>query len=176
MSLSDLTYQLAEWLRATRMPDVAHGLASSSLSQAMQTRFWVIPTLQSLHILSIAALFSSSVFIALRTFGIFGRDRAPVLIIGRFGPWITWGFVCLLLTGGLLVIAEPVRELVNPVFWFKMMLIVVAVCLATYMNRRIARIATPDGSLAFAVVPEIALLLLWILIIFAGRFIGYAPI
>ncbi len=37
----------------------------------------------------------------------------------RFGPWLTGALYLLLASGGLLIVAEPVRELVTFSFWLK---------------------------------------------------------
>ena len=176
MSLVDLTFEAAEWLRSTSLPALADSISASAFSQMLQSSFWIIPSLQSLHILGIAALFGSSTLINLRVLGLYAGDASSARMVARFGPWIFWGFIGLLVTGLLLVIAEPARELVNPVFWFKMILIVLALLLSTALNRRILAMPPQGRTAAATRMHAIMLLLLWCLIIFAGRWIGYAPI
>src|SRR5262245_57695662 len=105
---------LAQWLEAT------------SLSLEIQKAEWLIPLLQTIHILAIAMVLSSVGMIELR---ILGRAKSPTMVqtAGRFVPWIWGGLVLLLLTGALPIIGEPRRALPNPAFQIKMALVVLAI-------------------------------------------------
>src|SRR5262245_41524283 len=59
----------------------------------------------------------------LRILGWAGMDQTLRQTTNRFGPWLTGGLCVLLATGGLMVIGEPVRELVTVSFWLKMFLV-----------------------------------------------------
>jgi cytochrome bd-type quinol oxidase subunit 2 len=64
--------------------------------------------------------------IVLRILGRAGTDQTLRQTTDRFGPWLI-GALCLqLVTGIVLIIAEPVRELVNFSFWTKMVFVAVA--------------------------------------------------
>ena len=52
-------------------------LGSTSVSQVIQTTKWIIPTLQTIHILAIAALFSSAILFDLRLWGVVDGDFSP---------------------------------------------------------------------------------------------------
>jgi hypothetical protein len=79
----------------------------------------------------------------------------------------------LLVTGALLIIAEPVRSLPKPVFYIKMSLIVVVLVMTSVIAVRARRAeragATPPVSKTIAVV----YMLVWCSIIVAGRMIAY---
>ena len=82
-------------------------LSQTSLSLAIQTHGWVIPTVQSIHIVAITVVVGSVFMIDLRVLGWAGRDQSLLETTGRFGPWLS-GALCVLLTTGLLmVIGEP---------------------------------------------------------------------
>ncbi|KPL68669.1 hypothetical protein SZ64_11495 [Erythrobacter sp. SG61-1L] len=150
-----------------------------SLSLWIQTHFWAIPSIQSLHILSIGALFGSAMMLSLRAVGVTGMSRTMVQTSQRYMPWIWWAFGLLVFSGILLIIGEPVRELINPIFWIKMVLIVLAVIATLVFNGAIKRRAPnwdnggATGGLRLA---AILLLILWCAVMFGGRWIAYAPV
>src|SRR3984893_14150890 len=91
---------------------------------------WVIPTIQSIHIVGIGVLLGSVLMIDLRILGWAGTDQTMRQTTDRFAPWVT-GALCLQLpTGLLMVIGEPVRELVTFSFWLKMLLVAVSTLIA----------------------------------------------
>ena len=48
------------------------------LSQAIQVTNWVVPTVQTVHILAIAVVASSALMVDLRLIGVFWADRPQV--------------------------------------------------------------------------------------------------
>jgi hypothetical protein len=149
-------------------------LAATSLSHAIQTVTWIIPTLQTMHILCVAIAFSSAVLVDLRIFRLFERDEPLCEVTRRFLPPIWPVLVILLITGCLLIIGEPRRSLVNTTFYLKMTLLIVAIVLTASLQR--AALASPDffedrnrrltGLATLSV-------LVWCGILFAGRWIAY---
>ncbi len=82
-----------------------------------------------------------------------------------------WIFVAVLLvTGALLIIAEPIRSLPKPVFYIKMGLIVLALIMTSAIAAR-ARRAHAAGPVSKAI--AVVYMLVWCSIIFAGRMIAY---
>ncbi|MEQ1730862.1 MAG: hypothetical protein ABL982_21035, partial [Vicinamibacterales bacterium] len=101
------------------MSQFAAWLSQTSLSLTIQVHAWVIPTVQSVHIVAIGVVLTSVLMIGLRVLGWAGRDQTLAATTARFGPWMTWALVVLLVTGVVMVIGEPVRELLAFSFWFK---------------------------------------------------------
>ena len=89
---------------------------STALSQAIQNAPWVVPTVQTVHILAIAALMASMLMINLRLAGVVGRDQPLARVSGRFSPVIWWMLPLLLISGIFLIIGEPARALKNIFF------------------------------------------------------------
>jgi hypothetical protein len=77
----------------------------------------------------------------------------------------------LLLTGALLIIAEPGRTLTNPVFFVKMAMLLVACVLTLWLSGAARRGIERSSGLHMAA--ACCTLLLWTGIIVAGRFIAY---
>ena len=149
-------------------------LGSTGLSHVIQTVSWIIPTLQTIHILCVAIVFSSAVLVNLRIFRLFERDQPLGEIARRFLAPIWPVLLVLLLTGSLLIIGEPRRSLVNITFYLKMSLLLAAVLLTAVLQRTV--LSSPDfferrqaAGRALATVS----ILVWCGILFAGRWIAY---
>ena|SRR5262249_18639678 len=152
-------------------------LGATSVSQTIQTVSWIIPAVQTLHILAVAAVVTSALMIDLRLLGIRGMDQSIDSIARRFLPFIWWPLPVLLVTGLILIVAEPARALQNPVFFLKMGLLLAAagVTLACQLPLRKEPTfwdASP-GRKRTARLIAVASLPLWVAIIFAGRWIAY---
>lgn len=158
------------------MLEFASWLSQTGLSRFIQQRLWVIPALQSVHIMAIAAVLSSTLFVNLRLLGKVDRSHALALTALRFMPWVWTGLAVLLATGVLLVIGEPRRELLSAPFWIKMALILVGASASLWFQSTLR--ADPDSwkiANAGAKVRLYALgtFLVWCGVITAGRLIAY---
>ena len=179
MSLGDLIFQMGQWLRTTPAPEIALSIQKWPASHVIDDNFWVIPIFQTIHILAIAMTFGSVFMINLRIFQAAGRSRTMLQTVRRFVPWVWWGLLVLLLTGIGMTIGEPVREITNPVFWTKMILILIAAAIALAFQGSVRRNAgrwdaTGGGSIAVRA-GAAGVIALWCLIMLAGRWIAYAP-
>jgi uncharacterized membrane protein len=180
LNFSDTLYAFTEWLRGTQLTEFSLWLSGTDFSLWLQTHFWAIPTAQSIHILSIAALFGSALMLDMRIFGLAGGTRNLNQLSRRYVPWIWWALLILLVTGSLLAIAEPVREFINPIFWIKMVLVAVAAILNlgfyAAVRRRAATWDTDRPGHGTIRICAILLIILWWTIMFCGRWIAYAPV
>ncbi len=153
----------AAWLHAT------------SFSQMIQSVRWIIPLLQSIHIVMIGIVFVSSVVIALHVLGRVRADDSFQAVWGRFAPWSRTALVVMLVTGLLLVVGEPEREFSALSFWIKMGLVAIGVTGTAAFGRRYG--ATPADSAhpypAPARLAAVALIVLWVAVVLLGRAIAY---
>jgi hypothetical protein len=142
-------------------------LAASAVSQWVQSTPWAIPMLQSLHILSISAVTATSFIVVLRVFGVLPALQ-PVadLIVGSVRA-IWAGIAVLLVSGSLLVAAEPRDILPNTAFQLKMLVLLVAAALLL-LHPRAAR---SGRNLKWLAGSSLALVLA---IVVAGRWIAYS--
>jgi magnesium-transporting ATPase (P-type) len=152
-------------------------IAASSISLTIQTKTWVIPTVQSIHILCIAIVMSSVAMMNLRLAGFIGREQPVQQMAKRFMPWVWWTLPVMLLTGLIMITGEPERELLNRFFWYKMISLAVVVLLTIPLTRLLED--QPFRQLPYSkrqTARALALLslFLWLGIIFCGRWIAYA--
>ena len=149
-------------------------LSNTPLSMAIQNAFWVIPTVQTVHIASIAVVMSSILMVDLRLIGIAGRSQPLDAVVGRYVPWVWIAVIVLLGSGILLIVGEPGRELLSDVFWLKMSLLVAALLLTLGIQRG-ARAGASfwERRRPVAVVVALVSLAVWTAILAAGRWIAY---
>ncbi|HEY7449973.1 MAG TPA: DUF6644 family protein [Vicinamibacterales bacterium] len=155
----------------------AQWLESTSLSLTIKSISWVVPLVQSIHLLAIGIVFVSLLMIALRVLGWTRPDQAFGIVLARFSPWIRYGLVVLALTGVTLVIGEPIRELMSLSFRLKMGLLAIGISSAVAFERSLEPAVIGSGLdpefSAAAKSAALATVLLWLAIIFLGRAIAY---
>jgi hypothetical protein len=152
-------------------------LESTAPSQVVQNVGWIIPTVQTVHILCVAIVFSSAVLVDLRLLRLLGRDVPLPAVARRYLP-TTWPvLLVLMITGGVLIVGEPRRSLLNSTFYIKMALLAVAIVMTLGLQRSLR--ASPNfweltaARRAAAGIAAAASMLVWCGIIFAGRWIAY---
>jgi hypothetical protein len=138
---------------------------------------WTIPAIQSVHIVGIALVMGSVLMIDLRILGLAWTDQTLRQTASRFGPWLTGSLWLLLVTGLLMVVGEPVRELVTFSFWLKMALVAVGTVVAVAFQRALRREERrfEDAALQSGSIKTLAVVtfLVWIVVIFLVRLIAY---
>src|SRR5580693_5523310 len=110
-------------------------LAATPVSMRIQTVEWIIPTVQTIHILSISVVMAAAAMVDLRVLGVLSRGQPLAAVAYRFVPWIWWTLVVLLLSGGTLIIGEPGRSLRNPAFILKMSMLAAVLVLTLLFQR-----------------------------------------
>ena len=160
------------------MNQFALWLASTPPSVFIQEHnAWAIPAIQSVHIVGIALVMGSVLMIDLRILGLAWTDRTLQQTTRRFGPWLTSSLWLLLATGLLMVVGEPVRELVTFSFWLKMALVAIGAVVAVAFQRALRRHEQQwEGTLVHRPsIKALAILtfLVWVGVIFLGRLIAY---
>lgn len=156
-------FEFAEWLGAT------------PLSVAIQSRLWLTPLLQSIHILMIGIVFVSILTVALRVMGRIRVDEPLAEVWHRFAPWFWSSLGVMAGTGIVLTIGEPVRQASALSFWIKMSLLAIGVASALYFGRTVTAAAGREEAppTAGARIVAVATIMLWLAIMFLGRWIAY---
>jgi hypothetical protein len=152
-------HQFSEWLAAT------------SFSQGIQVTTWAIPGIQTVHIVALAILFASALVFSLRIAGRGLASEPLPLLAARFTRAIWYLLGVLLLSGTLLVIAEPGRTITNPMFYTKMAMLAVVIAITLWLSA-VARRQFERPSAVHVFMAALSMLL-WVGIMFAGRLIAY---
>jgi hypothetical protein len=153
-------------------------LSQTPLSLLIQSVGWIIPMVQSVHIMAITVVMGSVLMMDMKLLGVVGRGVGVADMNRRFLPWVWTALAVLLATGIILTIAEPARELINNVFRLKMLLVLTAVVATAsfqgFVNRRAESWGegSPPDLWSSRIFPVVSLAL-WIAIAMCGRWIAY---
>src|SRR5947208_842244 len=107
------------------MNGLVQWLAGLPYGRTIRATSWVIPLLQTIHILAIGMMLSAIIMIDLRIWRI-SRSGTLVQTARQFLPWFWIGVVLVTVTGIILVIGEPRRTLLNGTFQIKLILMAIA--------------------------------------------------
>lgn len=162
------------------MIEFAQWLADTEVSNKIREALWIIPVTQCLHILAIGTIVGSALMINLRILNIAGQGQSMTAMSRRFIPWLWSGMAVAFVSGIVMIVGEPVRELVNTAFWAKMFLIFVSLLAAGVFQSTLTRRAafwerTSEGRHWVQGLAVISLLI-WVTIIVLGRWIAYSQI
>jgi len=152
-------------------------LASTALSQAFANANWFVPTVQTVHILCIALVVTALGMLDFRLLRLTRGGPPPETLAAKFIPWVWRALVVLLISGALLTITEPNRELMNDAFRLKMLMVVLLVVLTLVVQRASAR---EPGYWSSTLARQrlgkalgVGSLVLCVAIVAAGRLIAY---
>jgi hypothetical protein len=157
--------------------DISNALYTTPISTGIRETAGIIPTTQSIHIIAVAVVVGSALVTDLRLAGVLATDETPQSVVRRYLPWMWTAIAVLLATGVILIVGEPNRVLANLVFWTKMALVVFAFGLTLVFRYPILhpQFRLEHARWAALVKPMAWVsLLVWIAVIFCGRWIAYA--
>jgi hypothetical protein len=152
-------------------------LGATAASAVIQNVSWIIPLVQTIHILAIAIVLSSVAMLDLRLLGVAGKRVTISDMAERFLPWIWGALIVLASTGAILIIGEPNRSLMNPAFQIKMALVVSAIAVTLIFQHTVRRNAafwdlSPSRRRSARLTALISLAI-WLAIAICGRLIAY---
>ncbi len=161
-------------MRTKALLDFCDAIDATALSQAIQNNKWVVPLVQTIHILAIAAVLSSILMINLRLLKVAGLDQSLARVSDRYRPVVWWTLPLLLASGLILIIGEPARSLANYFFQLKMFLLVCVIIVTVLLQRPLKHDPLYwDSRTALAGTLAVLSMALWSGIVFAGRWIAY---
>lgn len=174
--MGDLLFEISQWLYTTPLNEFAQGMSESTLSMWILSWFWAIPIMQTFHILAISATLAAILMLNLRVFGLAGHATLAETS-DRYTRVFWWSLIVVVISGASMLFGDTVRNLLNSVFWSKMILIVFALLLAIAYSKSLRRQSATGGEVASGGTKAagIFLIILWCVIILAGRWIAYAP-
>ncbi len=138
---------------------------------------WWFPFLESLHVLGVGLVVGSILMVDLRLLGLTALTYPVSRMTKELIPW-TWGaFILTVITGFGLFMTRASTYIENPAFQIKLIgLAAAGVNMALFQFRTFRQVPSWDAK---AVIPStarnagLASLALWILVVFAGRWVGH---
>ena len=156
----------------TKEPVIAYfaALEETGFSIWLRESGFAFFTSLTLHSLAMACVVGINVAMGLRLLGIAGGIRLDRM--AAFYPLHWYGALLVLVSGIALLIAYPAKALTNPVFYLKLAALGSGLLIARNLQLRLEALPTTEIS------PELRRLgawslALWLLTIFAGRFLAY---
>ena len=156
---------------------VLSALEATRLSESIRNSLYLFPFLESLHVVGLTMVFGTIAVLDLRMLGIASTRRPVSRIAVDVETWAWMAFVLTAVTGALMFITNATVYYHNIFFRLKMAMLVLAGVNVVMFNRTARRsierwnadAKAPFSGRAAAMVS----LLLWIAIIFMGRWIGF---
>jgi uncharacterized membrane protein len=162
------------------LDDFIEWLGATAVSQTIQKVPWIIPTVQTVHILALSIVLASMAMFDLRLLGLAAKHNSIASLSRRFMPWLWCALIVLAASGCILIVGEPKRALGNVFFQLKMCMLATAIVLTLGFQAILKRdLAAGSADLApshftAAKITGLASLVLWLGIAVAGRLIAYA--
>lgn len=150
------------------MASLLEAVEASTPAQALKTSFVIYPVVNAAHILAVGALVTTVLLMDLRLLGFLGSVEAGGF--RRLMRRVALGaFAAAVVTGGLLFSVRATEYAANPAFLTKLSLIGLAglnLVVFAALERRCGVTGVPRSSV-------IVSMLIWPLVLLAGRFIGF---
>jgi Family of unknown function (DUF6644) len=147
-------------------------IEDSPVSQFLRHSRVLFPIVESIHLIGLALFVGTLLLIDLGLLGVAMR-RQPVAGVARaLAPWTWSGFALLMVTGPFMFTAQAVKWHNNPVFWIKIVLLILAIAFQSSVH---GKITTEDPALRPAAAKLIGALslLLWISIALSGKIMEF---
>jgi hypothetical protein len=138
---------------------------------------WLFPQVEIVHVLALALVFGSILMVDLRLLGLNSRASAVSRLSAEVLPW-TWGaFAVAALSGGVLFISKAHTYFYNLPFRLKFLCMALAginmLCFHFGDYRKVARWDLRSPPPVGARIAGLLSVLLWVGVIFCGRWIGF---
>jgi hypothetical protein len=164
------------------MSDILQYLYDTSLATAMREGASLFPWIESIHVLAITLVVGTIAIVDLRLIGFSAHRRSANRLIRDMLPF-TWGaFAVAVVTGTLMFIPNAPSYWANTEFRVKLCLVVLAGLNMAFFHltsyRKIGQWDEAPRPPVLARAAGVTSLVLWILVIVFGRWIGFtlAPV
>ena len=128
----------------------------------MQQSTYAFEVAEMFHLLGLAGLGGGILIIDLRVLGLGLMSRSPAQLVRELQPYLVACLCTSLVSGLLLLAAEPIRYYYNPAFRIKMLFLLSAVLFSAFIQRPLLQRR----------VTAVISLVLWLGVGLAGRAIG----
>ena len=98
----------------------------SPAGQFMRSSRVVFPIIESVHLIGLALFVGTLLLIDMGLLGVAMRRQPIAQVAAALAPWTWSGFALLLLTGPFMFTAQAAKWHDNPIFWLKMLLLILA--------------------------------------------------
>lgn len=158
------------------MPEFFDWLEKTPWAVAIRQSLWLYPALEIAHILGIVLLVGASFMFDLRLLG-FSKNLPLNGLSRHLLPWSERGLFLIVPSGLLLFITNAKTLALDPVFWIKLLLLLVAGLNVFVFHRFVFNdkddLRDSEELPLFSKVSAVISILVWIAIIACGRLLAY---
>jgi len=150
-------------------------IEDSSWAVAIRQSVWMYPVLEIFHIAGIVLLVGPAIMFDLRLLGF--AKKLPVATLAHYLlSWSRRGLLLVIPSGIFLFITNAASLGYDPVFWLKMVLLIVAGLNALLFHRFAFHLASSPETRAFTIRSKLAgiiSIIVWFAVIACGRLLAY---
>lgn len=103
----------------------------------------IFPIVEIVHLVGLALFVGTLLLIDMGLLGLAMRRQPIAQVAAALAPWTWSGFALLMITGPFMFSAQAAKWHDNPMFWFKMLLLIVATVFQLSVHRRIGSEQSP---------------------------------
>ncbi len=107
------------------------------MGNVMRSSKVIFPMVESVHLIGLALFVGTLLLIDMGLLGVAMRRQPIAQVAAALAPWTWSGFALLLLTGPFMFAAQAAKWHDNPVFWVKMLLLIIATIFQWSVRRRV---------------------------------------
>jgi hypothetical protein len=148
-------------------------LGHTAVGRAMQHSTYGVAIVEMVHLLALAILGGTILLIDLRLFGIGLKRQSASWLHRELSPLFWASFAVIVLSGIVILSAEPMKCYYNTAFRAKMAILFVALLFHFTLHRNAVVSTTKAVSSVWAKATAALSLVLWLAVGFAGRAIGF---
>lgn len=159
---------IKDWLPGAAQ--LAEGAAQQPAIIALNQSLWIFSFIETLHLLSMAALGGAVLVLNLRLLGVVLADSTAQQVERATRPWLLGGLVGTVATGTIMTLATTVSTLPSTAFAVKMLALVAAIALSLVVSSHAREPAQSYAPRAWAKALAGLAAILWLasLVLFAG--------
>jgi hypothetical protein len=134
---------------------------------------WIFPAAETVHIVALAVLFGTVVFVDLQMLGLVRRDTSTSHLEKELRPWTFSSLIVILATGILLFSSEAMKLYINVPFQLKIVTLFIAIVFNYTIHRKVTGIEPVRLGPVWGKLTAAISIVLWLSVGFAGRAIGF---
>ncbi len=148
-------------------------LGHTPMGLAIRHFTWGVAIVEMIHLLALAALGGSILIVDLRLWGIGLRRQSPSHLAKELAPIFLGSLIVILISGVLILSAEPMKCYYSDAFRLKMLLLLLAISFHFTLHSKAVKSASGQIHSIWSRSAAALSLALWLAVGLAGRAIGF---
>jgi hypothetical protein len=146
-------------------------LLQNAIADALNNNDWAFPLAECVHIGGFAVGIGSIALVDFRMLNLGLRHETAARILRYTEPWTLIALALVVFSGAALFLSQVNVYLINPIFPYKMYVLLAALIYNFTVHRKVATMENSPPALRRFV--AIVSLLLWVSVVFGGIFTGF---